>query len=155
MLYQWIKLIHIISSTLLFGTGLGSAFYMYRANRTRNPNVMLFAARNVVIADWIFTTPSVVVQPLTGFTMIYLAGYAVSSAWIVWSLILYVFVGACWIPVVYLQIRMHRLLKQTVARNEALPEKYWRDFRIWFTLGWPAFIGVLVIFWLMLLKPSW
>jgi uncharacterized membrane protein len=26
--------------------------------------------------------------------------------------------------------------------------------RIWFVLGWPAFIGVLIIFWLMIARPN-
>ena len=34
-----------------------------------------------------------------------------------------------------------------------LPPQYHRLFRIWFALGWPAFIGVIAIFALMIIKP--
>jgi uncharacterized membrane protein len=34
-----------------------------------------------------------------------------------------------------------------------LPERYHRLFRVWFALGWPAFIGVVAIFVLMIAKP--
>jgi len=35
-----------------------------------------------------------------------------------------------------------------------LPQDYERLFRIWFTLGWPAFLGVIAIFALMIFKPQ-
>jgi uncharacterized membrane protein len=35
-----------------------------------------------------------------------------------------------------------------------LPLAYYRLYRIWFWLGWPAFLAVLAIFWLMTAKPA-
>lgn len=152
--YLWLKTIHIISSTLLFGTGLGSAFYLFRANLSKNVHAIAFATRNVVFADWAFTTPSVIVQPLTGLGMIYRVHFSLSDFWLASSLILYVLIGACWLPVVWLQIKMRIMAEQAAATNTALPALYHRYFRIWFWLGWPAFIGVIVIFQLMVFKPS-
>ncbi len=152
--YLLIKTIHIISSTLLFGTGLGSAFYLWRANQSKDLPSMLFAAKNVVIADWLFTTPSVIIQPLTGFWMIHILHYPLTATWIISSLLLYVLVGACWIPVVWMQIKMHRLVKTAVEQNQTLSPQYFKLARLWFILGWPAFIGVVVIFYLMVFKPT-
>ena len=153
MLYFMLKLIHIISSTLLFGTGLGSAFYLYRANLTGNLQAMRFATKNVVLADFIFTTPAVIIQPLTGFAMIYLVGYPLTSNWIIASLLLYVVVGLCWIPVVSIQMRLLTLLNSALDSNTELPAEYHRLYKRWLILGWPAFIGVVVIFYLMVFKP--
>lgn len=153
MLYLWLKLFHIISSTLLFGTGLGSAFYMYQANRTRDLSAMYFAARNVVIADWLFTMPAVIIQPLTGFWLLSVMDYHLRAKWLVISLGLYVIAGACWLPVVYIQIKMRDMLRQAMLNKTALPKDYYHYFWAWFALGWPAFIAVIVIFALMLLKP--
>lgn len=150
--YPLLKLIHILSSTLLFGTGLGSAFYLFCAHRQKNLQTMLHTARNVVIADFIFTTPAVIIQPVTGFLLIYIVGYPLQSTWIVASLLLYVFVGLCWLPVVFIQIKLHRLLKIAIAEGSELPEHYWRLYRWWLALGWPAFISVIVIFYLMVFK---
>jgi uncharacterized membrane protein len=36
MEYAIVKWLHVLSSTLLFGTGLGSAFYMLVVSRTPN-----------------------------------------------------------------------------------------------------------------------
>lgn len=152
MYYFTLKLIHIISSTLLFGTGLGSAFYFWRANQSGNYQAMSFAARNVVIADWVFTTPAVIIQPITGFLLMYVLNLSVTTTWIILSLGLYVFTGLCWLPVVWLQIKMHQQLEHALANNEKLPAIYYRYYRIWFFLGWPAFIAVIVIFYLMVFK---
>jgi hypothetical protein len=75
MEYVIVKWLHILSSTLLFGTGLGSAFYMFFASRTRDARAIAVVVRYVVVADWAFTTPTMIVQPLTGFYLVHLAGF--------------------------------------------------------------------------------
>ena len=97
--YLIVKWIHIVSSTILFGTGIGSAFYMFMANRRKDIIPIYFAVRHVVIADWIFTTSSVIVQFITGLLMMHIAGFDFSEIWIKWSVILYFLVGLCWLPV--------------------------------------------------------
>ena len=57
MEYQVWKWLHILSSTLLFGTGLGTAFFMFFTNRSRDVRAIAVVTRYVVIADWLFTTP--------------------------------------------------------------------------------------------------
>jgi uncharacterized membrane protein len=154
MWYLILKVIHIISSTILFGTGLGSAFYLWRAHQTNNLSVMSFATRNVVIADWAFTTPAVVIQPLTGILLVYIVGYPVSSTWLVLTYLLFFLTGLCWLPVVWLQIKMRDLLQQAIEAKTPIPAKYYDYYRIWFMLGWPAFLAVIIIFFLMVLKPT-
>jgi uncharacterized membrane protein len=153
MVYLWLKIIHIISATVLFGTGLGSAFYLWRAHLSQDISAIAFATRNVVIADWIFTTPAVIIQPLTGFAMIYLNHFPLSSIWISLSLFLYILVGAFWLPVIWLQIQLREMAKQSLLQHQPLPRLYFRYIRIWFWFGWPAFISVLIIFYLMIMKP--
>lgn len=152
--YQILEFIHILSSTLLFGTGLGSAFAMWHAHRTRDAHVIAAVARGVVLADWVFTTPAVVIQPATGAALVMLLGYPWTTAWLLAALLLYVLVGACWIPVVWLQRRLRDLARRAADTGQPLPPLYHRYYRIWFALGWPAFMGVVVIFWLMVFKPN-
>jgi uncharacterized membrane protein len=154
MSYLLLKYIHILSSTLLFGTGLGTAFHGYLAFRTEDPRVVAAVGRSVVLADWLFTAPAVAIQPVTGVWMALLAGWPLMSGWLAWSIALYVLVGACWLPVVWLQIELRRMAKASLERGEPLPARYFRYLRIWFVLGWPAFLAVLGIFYLMILKPS-
>ncbi|MDF0606413.1 DUF2269 domain-containing protein [Neisseriaceae bacterium TC5R-5] len=153
MMYLWIKWIHILSSTLLFGTGLGIAFFMWLAHLRGDPRVIAETARTVVIADSCFTAPAVIVQIATGLWLVHLLQLPLSTFWIKTSLILFVVTGLCWLPVLVLQIQARNLARQAVAQEQALPASYQRVMRRWFILGWPAFLSVLAIFWLMVVKP--
>lgn len=66
MAYLWIKWTHIIASTVLFGTGLGIAFFLWVAHRRGDPRVIAQTARTVVLADSVLTAPAVLVQLATG-----------------------------------------------------------------------------------------
>lgn len=152
--YLVLKTIHVISSTLLFGTGIGSAFYMLFASLNRDARIVHFVTRYVVIADGLFTTTAVIVQPVTGFWLAHLAGFPLASRWIVWSTILYLVAGACWLPVVWMQVRMREMARAAAEQGTALPERYWRFFRAWVALGIPAFASLVIVFYLMVAKPA-
>ena len=154
MTYLVVKWLHILSSTVLFGTGLGSAYYMFFASRTRDPRVVAHVVRQVVIADWLFTTPTIILQPLTGFWLIHIAGFPFTSAWIAWSIGLYLLAGAAWLPVVWMQIRMRDLAADAAAFAKPLPARYWEYLKIWVVLGVVAFLALVVVFYLMVAKPS-
>jgi uncharacterized membrane protein len=153
-LYLTLKLSHILGAAVLFGTGLGIAFFMWMAHLTGRPALIAGTARMVVIADTVFTATAVVVQPLTGAGLIHLLGYSFFDRWIVWSLALYVLVGVCWLPALWIQIQLRDIAAQAAEQSAPLPERYHHLFRIWFVLGWPAFLGVIAIFWLMVTKPA-
>jgi uncharacterized membrane protein len=151
--YVVVKWLHILSSTFLFGTGIGSAWYMLFANVSRDVRAIAVVSRNVVIADWIFTATTAIIQPATGFYMIHLAGYPFHSKWIMWSVALYVLAGACWLPVVWIQMRLRDLAAEAARTDTPLPPQYWRLFKTWVALGVPAFAAFIIIFWLMVAKP--
>jgi len=152
MSFLAVKYLHILSMVLLFGTGLGSAFYKWMADRSRNLEHIAITNRNVVLADWLFTTPTVIFQPLSGIWLAYLMGLPLSTSWISISLVLYVIAGACWIPVVWLQIRMRQLSNEALENQTSLNDDYWRYARIWFCLGVPAFIAMVLVVFLMVFK---
>jgi uncharacterized membrane protein len=152
--YFWLKLIHIVSSTLLFGTGLGTAFFFWRAVRSGEVRAIAATARSVVVADTWFTAPAVVVQPLTGALLIERMGLPWSTSWIVAALALYALAGLCWLPVVWIQLRLRDIAVRAARDDIPLPTSFRHYFRLWFALGWPAFVAVLLIFWLMVMKPT-
>ena len=154
MEYLVVKWLHVLSSTVLFGTGLGSAFYMFFTNRSRDVAAIASVTKRVVIADWLFTTPTAILQPLTGAWLVHLAGFPWASTWILWSIALYVLAGACWLPVVWLQIRMARMADDALRQGGPLPPRFWRYHAIWTALGWPAFAAFVAIFFLMVVKPA-
>ncbi|TGO03507.1 membrane protein [Candidatus Thiomargarita nelsonii] len=153
MLYLSLKTIHIISATVLFGTGAGSAYYMLRAHLSGNVQAIAVTTKHVVIADWLFTTTSAIVQVITGIWMAWLVGWPLTQKWILISFALYFFAGACWLPVVWLQYRLRDMAEEALANDSPLPPLYYRYMRIWFWLGWPAFISLVIVFFLMVFKP--
>lgn len=153
MLYLWLKFIHVVSSTILFGTGIGTASTMLYAHKSKDVNLIRSTTQYVVLADWIFTGSSGVIQPLTGFWLIHLAGYAWTSFWIIGSIMGYLIAAFCWFPVVYLQIKMRDLAAQAYAEKTSLSPLYFRYFHYWFWLGWPAFMSLVGVFYLMTTKP--
>ncbi|WP_064705539.1 DUF2269 family protein [Rhizobium bangladeshense] len=151
---QWLLLAHVIGATVLFGTGAGIAFFMVMAHRTRDPSLIAHVAGTVVIADTLFTATAVILQPVTGYLLARSIGWYLAEGWITLSLLLYVVTGLFWLPVVWIQIRLRDLARAAATSESALPPSDYSLHRIWFACGFPAFLAVIGIFWLMLTKPS-
>jgi uncharacterized membrane protein len=154
MLMDVLRWLHVIGATVLFGTGAGIAFFMVVAHHTRNPVLIAHVAGTVVLADFLFTASAVIVQPATGFALIWLGGWPLTEGWILLSLILYVFTGFFWLPVVWIQMQVRDIAREAVASGTPLPARYDRLYWTWFIFGWPAFAAVLGILWLMVVKPQ-
>lgn len=152
--YEALKFIHIVSSTILFGTGLGTAFYFWSASLTGDARVVAAVGRRVILADWIFTGGSGVVQPFTGVLLAMHLGIPLNEPWIVATAALYLLAFLCWAPVVWIQIRATELARRAASAEGPLPPEFRRLMRLWFALGWPAFIALLAIFGLMIVKPA-
>jgi len=152
--YLALKVVHIVSSTVLFGTGLGTAFFKWAVDRSRNVAAIRVVSERVVLADWLFTSPAIVVQAATGVTLARLIGFSLTHGWLAYALVLYCVAGLCWIPVVWLQMRMRDLARDSDARGTPLSPTYWLYARVWFWLGVPAFLSLVVVFWLMVAKPA-
>jgi uncharacterized membrane protein len=154
-LYLLVKTLHIVSATIVFGTGIGIANFMFFGHRRGLAQERVFAARMTVKADFLFTLPSVIIQPVSGAWLVWHGGFLWNDDWLVLTYGLYLLAGACWVPVVIIQMRMKAML-EAQQRGEPFNEAtYNRLFRVWFVLGWPAFGGLVVIFWLMVTKPTW
>lgn len=153
-LYLLVKWAHVLSSTILFGFGAGTAWYLWNAHLTRDAGTIAAVGRMVVRADWIFTGTSGLIQPATGLVLVYQAGWSFTEPWLVATYGFYVLAFSCWAPVVWLQIKAQRLAQRAADRAEPLSPEYFRTMRLWFLLGWPAFLGLVCVFWLMIAKPA-
>jgi uncharacterized membrane protein len=152
-LYLVLKYLHVIGATVLLGTGSGIAFFMLMAHLGGNVKVIAGVARIVVIADFLFTATAVVLQPVTGVLLAREMGYSLLDGWLLLSILLYVFTGAFWLPVVWMQMRMRDIAVAAARAGTELPRLYHRLFWVWFAFGFPAFGAVLAILWLMIARP--
>lgn len=151
LILRWM---HVLGACVLIGTGAGIAFFMVMADRSGRPAVIAHTAGVVVIADTVFTATAVVVQPITGVLLAQSVGWELTEGWIVLSVILYLVIGAFWLPVVWIQIKLRDLAREAESSGSTLPERYHQLYRIWFACGFPAFFSILVIVWLMLARPE-
>ena len=150
--YHLLKMLHVLAAVVITGTGAGIAFFMLMAHRSSNIAAIAITSRHVVLADWIFTTPAVAIQFVTGILLMQRLGYSFSSAWFLLVISLFIFIGLCWIPVVLIQYKLKALANLALDTGRLQPS-FHHLMRIWTCLGIPAFLSVLVIFWLMIFKP--
>lgn len=150
----FVRFLHIIGAMILFGTGIGIAFFMLLAHRTKDAKTIAHVAGSVVIADTIFTATAVIIQPITGVWLALNIGWPIASGWVGLSILLYIVTGLFWLPVVAIQLAMRNLARKAALEKAPLPQKYFTYFRIWFFCGFPAFAAVIAIIWLMLTKPD-
>ena len=152
--YSLLKKFHIISATVLFGTGLGTAFCFWMSGRSGDDRAALFAAKATVTADFLFTATAAVAQPLTGALLVHQGGFNPLDHWLVVTYALYAVAGICWVPVVVLQVRIRDALQRKVNGGPFDVATIQRMRALWFILGWLAFLSLLLVFHLMVTKPS-
>ncbi len=157
MTYELLKLVHLIGAGVLFGTGMGIAFFLFAGVKIfgdGQAQIVAGVCRLVVIGDYLFTLTAALLQPVTGLLLIWTVGYSLTDCWIVSSLGLYFLIACLWIPVVFMQIEMRDLAYAATEKSQNLPDRFFKLFNRWFLFGWPAFIMLLGIYLLMLFKPS-
>ena len=154
MLYLVVKTAHILSALLFLGAGLMTAWYKVRADRAQDPKVIAWYAREIVLADWIFTLPSGITLPATGVWLATLLGQPLGSGWVALGITCYALAGALWVPAAWLQLRMRRMAEAAAREGTPLPEQFRRDQRVWLALGVPAFAVSIFAVWLMVAKHA-
>ncbi len=150
------KLVHLLSASVLFGTGMGIAFFAWfgykRAMAIGEIDGLRAVLRLTVIGDIFFTLPAVVVQLLSGIVLVNLNQWSLVSSWSLAVFGLYAAVGLLWLPVVVIQILMSREANRAPSIAKLKPG-FHRRYLIWFALGVPAFLIVIGLFYLMIAKP--
>ena len=148
-----VRLLHVLGACVLIGTGAGIAFFMVMAHRTRDPASIAHTAGIVVIADMLFTATAAIAQPITGIVLARHLGWPIFDGWIAVSLGLYVFIGLFWLPVVSIQVKMREEARASAQSGAPLTSRYMRLYRIWFACGVPAFLAIVALLWLMIVRP--
>ena len=155
-MFAFWKTAHVLSAAVIFGTGLGIAFFTWfgtrAALRARDMGALRLVLRYTVVADAWFTAPAVAFQAASGVLLVERLGWPQLSAWTLAVWALFVLAGVCWLPVLRIQVLLARAA-QGAGSVDALPDAFHRLFRWWVALGIPAFAAVIAIFWLMIAKP--
>ncbi len=144
-----LKTLHILSAMLFLGAGLMTAWYKLRVDATDDVRVIVWYQREMVRADWIFTTPSAVLLPASGIAMAVILHLPLTTPWLLWIYACFVIEGALWLPAVWIQIRMRAMAERALERDTPLDSEFHRLGRVWRALGYPAFAIALLMLWMM------
>ena len=148
-----IRLLHIVSSALMFGVGIGAFWFMLTAARSGNPAAIAVTTRNAVRAEWFIAAPVALIQPTTGYLLMQQLGYSWHSRWVAAVATLYIIAGMCWVYLVKAELRL-RDLAAACSSSSVLPAAFGPLFQRWTRLALGSFAGVLAIFWLMVFRPG-
>jgi len=153
--YVVLKTVHVTCAFLFLGTGLGSAFYKYRADRSDDLRVVAWCQRQVVLADWLFTVPSGVLLPITGGALVWVSGLSWTAPWIVAGFIGYAIAGVCWLPAAYFQLQMRKMAEAALRDGTELPARFHAQARAWTWLGIPSFLAAAITVVMMVSKGAY
>ena len=153
--FSLLELLHILGAMVLFGSGLGIAFFMVAASRSGNVALIAGTARIVVIADIALMATAFVLQPITGLGMAHIAHIHLWQSWIAISLGLYAVIGLLWLPGFWLRLQMREMAATALAAGTPLPERYRQFMRLWYWCGAPGFVAIITILYFMVTQPEY
>ncbi len=154
MIYPALKLIHVLSATILFGGGIFAALLGTIVFGSGKVKTIAEVGPHIVKLETYLTVLSGLTQIITGLWLASIAGFPVLSGWLGWVLLLFCIAAVCWILGVWLQHRMVELSKTAIETNSELPAEYNERFKIWTFLGLPSTTAMLGIFYLMVFKSA-
>jgi uncharacterized membrane protein len=146
---ETIRLLHVVSSALMFGVGVGAFWFMTTAVRSGDLAAIAVTTRNAVRAEWVIAVPVSIVQPTTGYLLMQGLGYRLESAWFLAVFAAYMVAGIAWVYLVKAEYRLRAL-----AAGPALGPDFGRVFARWRGLAVVTFAGVLTLFALMVFRPG-
>jgi uncharacterized membrane protein len=146
---ETIRLLHVVSSALMFGVGVGAFWFMTTAVRSGDLAAIAITTRNAVRAEWVIAVPVSIVQPTTGYLLMQGLGYPLDSAWFLAVFTAYMVAGIAWVYLVKAEYRLRDL-----AAGTALDPAFAGMFVRWRWLALVTFAGVLTLFGLMVFRPG-
>ncbi|MBC8128775.1 MAG: DUF2269 family protein [Rhizobiaceae bacterium] len=152
-MYEIFKFLHVVGVVVLVGNVTITAFWKVFADLSRQPTVIAYATRGVIVADWLFTLLGIVLLLVGGFGAAYVGALPVFGlGWLVVGEVLFVLSGLIWIGIlVPLQIRQDRAVR-SLQPGDSIPKAYWRDARLWLIWGIVATLPLVAATYVMIAK---
>lgn len=148
----WLTL-HLIGVVVFLGNIITAAFWKVRADLQKNPSAIHSTVKNVMLADYVFTLPGLVLTIVSGLVMAVKAGIPLTELnWLTLSLILFAITGVIWLAILIpLQHAMIRHSAECI-KNGNISQAYLAASRNWAVFGIAATLLPVVILCLMITK---
>lgn len=147
---RFLVFIHVVSAVIFIGNIVTVAFWKLKAEFSRDPAHIHRTAKNIMVADYIFTIPSNIGLLISGFLLAFQSSYPLTEInWLTLSLTLFIVTGILWV-VCLLPLQRKMIHYSQGNWDEA---NYKKVSRTWDALGTLATLIPLFILYLMVMKP--
>ncbi|WP_290869170.1 DUF2269 domain-containing protein [Aquabacterium sp.] len=152
--YLLLKTLHLVGVVLFLGNIVVTGWWKVMADRTRHPQIVAFAQRQVTLTDWVFTAGGATLLAIGGLGNAHLHGLDHQHVrWLAWGYWSFMVSGVLWVAVLIpVQVQQARLAR-AFADGDPIPERYWQLGRIWMTVGSVATVIPFTAIWWMVVKP--
>ncbi|MFC5648099.1 DUF2269 family protein [Paenibacillus solisilvae] len=149
----WLTM-HLIGVVIFVGNIITAAFWKVRADIQKDPVIIHNTVKNVMLADYVFTLPSLVLIVGSGITMAVRADLPMGGMnWLSLSVLLFAVTGVIWLAVLLpLQRGMIRHSAASIDSGN-ICAAYRRISSYWAVFGIAATLLPIVILYLMVSKP--
>lgn len=153
--YLLLKSLHVLGVVLFLGNIIITGWWKFMADRTRNPQIIAFAQRQVTLTDYVFTAGGATLLLAAGWGNAALHGMAISEIrWLSWGFWLFNLSGLIWVAILIpVQIKQERMA-QKFKNGTEIPPEYWRLCKRWNTWGAIATLLPLMNLYWMVFKPN-
>ena len=142
--------LHVLGAVLFVGNILTAAFWKLLAEREGNPQVIASAARRLMIADYWFTIPGIVLLLSTGHLLMVQGGYSLLKfSWISLAYAMFILSGVLWLTV--LLPAQRNMIRH--SQNGQLSAAYAKASATWNIWGTVATVLPVITLYLMVVKP--
>jgi uncharacterized membrane protein len=121
MLYDSLKIFHIISATLLL-TSMGYSYHLWRNIYT--PQDVILQGERIQTQTWMIIIPIALLQLATGLTMISLHEEDFSQTWIVASVVGFIVVVGSWFSFIYFLVLSQQASNEKQINQHIVTAKY-------------------------------
>lgn len=126
------KILHVLGTTLFVGDIVLMMFWKLCAERTKDPKVLLFANKTIMLTDQILLSPSVLILVITGNLRAYLTKVPVwTTPTLAISVILFALSGVVWFLFLVPTQKLQLSICTGLPENTELPESYFQLTNRW------------------------
>jgi uncharacterized membrane protein len=148
--------LHVLGAVLFLGNISTGAFWKIRAHYGKRDlqNIHL-TVKNIMVADYVFTVPGILLLLIPGYLMAFRLGYSLLAwNWVSVSLLLFSISGIMWLfLLIPLQRKMIRFSEESLRLGEQT-EAYRNVSKKWDIYGSIATIVPIITLVLMVWKPG-
>lgn len=145
--------LHIFGAVIFLGNIATAAFWKVRADITKDPKFIHNTVKNVMLADFIFTLPGLILIMISGILMSVRSGRPLEIFnWLTFSIFLFVLTGIIWLAILLpIQRRLIHHSAESIATG-MISSEYRKASLYWAIFGIAATLLPVVVLYLMVTK---